>query len=554
MKIKLWTAAVAAVVSSGLYGSAFAADPVDWTGFYLGGNVAGFTGNANVTDPYGATLYGNDVTTPGFGFGMQGGYNRQLNSRWVLGFEASADYLATQGNNTCLQTSGSIIGSNCKAQPQEVATFTGRLGYLTAPNGSTMVFGRGGAAWMHGFFSANPNHTFQGYTGPVFGDAIEQGAPTRSDASTWGWTLGAGVEHKLRAGWSATLSYDYLRFANLSLTAPQTMNADVNGNFFVVPGGAAAGIVQDIHLVRLGLNYQFGARQPADGATADTAPASAAPPTGWEIDLGTRFWYSWGKYQGTNGPQSDIAISRLTYDNMPGKSGEIFARLDAPFNVFVKGLIGAGGIGAGTMIDEDWGQPGAAPPDTYSNTDSRIAGTLTYFTADIGYSFLRTPTYKFGGFIGYNRYQTSMDAFGCYQNIPTSGVCAPSLPDSTNPVSQFDTWHSFRTGVTAETQITDRFKIGGEVAFLPYVLLDALDMHKVRSINFPVSGTGQGVQAELVLSYWVTDALSIGVGGRYWAMWTNNAEQTDNPGNYFTINTERYGIFAQLSYRFETPH
>jgi opacity protein-like surface antigen/outer membrane protease len=553
MKFRIRTAALAATLLSCAYGSAYAADPVDWTGFYVGGNVGAFSGNAHVTDPNGATLYGDDVTTPGFGFGVQGGYNYQLNSRWVVGFEGSADYLATQGNNTCLQSSGEIIGSNCKAQPQEIATFTGRLGYLTEPNGGTMLFGRGGAAWMHGLYAANPNHTFQGYTGPVFGDQPEQGSPSSISASTWGWTIGAGIEHRLRSGWSATLSYDYLRFGNLSLTTPQTMNADVNDNFFVVPGGAAAGIVQEVHLVRLGLNYQFGARQPAASAPADAAPEPAAP-LGWQIDVGSRFWYSWGKYQGTNGPQPELAISRLTYDNMQGKTGEIFARIDAPFNVFIKGMIGAGGINTGTMVDEDWGQPGSGPPDTYSNTTSRVTGTLTYFTADIGYSFLRTPTYKFGGFIGYNRYQTSMDAFGCYQNVPTSGVCATAFPDSTNGVSQFDTWNSFRTGVAAEARITDRFTIGGEVAFLPYVLLDGLDMHKQRDINFPVTGSGQGVQTELVLSYRMTEALSIGVGGRYWAMWTNNAEQSDNPGNYFTINTERYGIFAQLSYRFETPH
>jgi opacity protein-like surface antigen len=538
-----------------LCGQALAADPVDWTGFYLGGNVGGFTGNAHVTDPDGTTLYGNDITTPGFAFGVQGGYNHQLNSRWVLGFEGSADFLATQGNNTCLQTSGSIVGSTCKAQPQEIATFTGRLGYLTEQNGGTMVFGRGGAAWMHGYLSANPNHTFAGYPGPVFGDPVEQGSPARMNASTWGWTIGAGIEHKLRAGWSTTLSYDYLRFANLSLTTPQTMNADIDHNFSVVPGGASASIVQDIHLIRLGLNYQFGARRPANDGSSDAEPTTA-PPTGWEIDVGTRFWYSWGKYQGTNG-QPDVAISRLTYDNMPGKTGEVFARIDAPFNFFVKGLIGAGGINTGTMIDEDWGLPDAGPPDSYSNTTSRVTGTLTYLTADVGYSFLRTPTYKFGGFIGYNRYQTSMDAFGCYQNnLPQSSVCATGhgFLDSTNGISQFDTWNSLRTGMAAEAQVTDRFKIGGEIAFLPYVLLNALDMHKQRAVNFPVTGTGQGVQAEMILSYRVTDALSVGLGGRYWAMWTNNAAQSDIPTNYFTINTERYGIFAQLSYRFETPH
>jgi len=51
----------------------------------------------------------------------------------------------------------------------------------------------------------------------------------------------------------------------------------------------------------------------------------------------------------------------------------------------------------------------------------------------------------------------------------------------------------------------------------------------------------------------VTDALSLGLGARYWAMWTTNAVQTDLATNLFTINTERYGLFAQASWKFGTP-
>jgi hypothetical protein len=75
------------------------------------------------------------------------------------------------------------------------------------------------------------------------------------------------------------------------------------------------------------------------------------------------------------------------------------------------------------------------------------------------------------------------------------------------------------------------------------------------------------VQAELVLTYLLTDNLELGIGGRYWAMWTEGARQschggcntmapgqfvTDPPGAY-TANTERFGTFVQVSYRFP-PH
>ncbi|MFI5002849.1 MAG: hypothetical protein ACHQK9_23430, partial [Reyranellales bacterium] len=122
-------------------------------------------------------------------------------------------------------------------------------------------------------------------------------------------------------------------------------------------------------------------------------------------------------------------------------------------------------------------------------------------------------------------------------------------------ISEIDTWHSARVGTSAEVKMGDRFKIGGELAWLPYVFYDGLDIHRQRNppVYFPVQGTGHGVQAELILSYQATDALSFGVGGRYWAMWTTNAIQTDSVGNYFTANTERYGVFVQAAYHF-SPH
>jgi hypothetical protein len=41
------------------------------------------------------------------------------------------------------------------------------------------------------------------------------------------------------------------------------------------------------------------------------------------------------------GPQHPtLNISRLTWDNLTGNSGELFARIDSPWNIFVKGFVG----------------------------------------------------------------------------------------------------------------------------------------------------------------------------------------------------------------------
>ena len=52
---------------------------------------------------------------------------------------------------------------------------------------------------------------------------------------------------------------------------------------------------------------------------------------------------------------SGSLVSQLTYSGLTGQSGEFFARVDAPSQIFIKGLIGAGAITGGNFNDEDWG-------------------------------------------------------------------------------------------------------------------------------------------------------------------------------------------------------
>jgi opacity protein-like surface antigen/outer membrane protease len=548
-------------VTALLCASAQAADgpAVNWTGFYLGGHVGAFAGTATFANPAGASIYGDVVATPGFGAGVQAGYNWLAAPQWLLGIEADVSILSAsgKGNNTCLQSTPSIIGSNCKATPRETATLTGRLGYLTEPNGRTLLYAKGGGAWMHSDLSINPANALGaigGYTGPLSGDPAVQNQPSSLSASAWGWTIGAGVEHALSAAWSVKLEYDYLRFGAVGVNTPATISATPDGAVTAVPAGGPSSVTQDMHFAKLGINYRWGVASAPSSAAWPAADSGSPGPwsPGWEFDLGGRYWYSWGKYQGTNGGQN-VALSRLTYDNAVGHSGEVFARLDSPYNVFIKGFVGGGILSGGQMIDEDWGIGSATEAEPYSNTRSNLGGSFSYLTADLGYNLLRGRDHKVGVFIGYNRYQISMDATGCAQNVGSAGTCTPAIPTTVNGISETDTWHSLRTGVSAEVQVTERLRLGGDVAFLPYLWVQALDTHHLRSLYFPVEGNGQGVQGEVFLSYRVTDALSLGFGGRYWAMWTTNAYQTTLPSNLFTINTERYGLFAQASWKFGTP-
>ncbi len=525
----------------------------DWSGFYFGGHLGGFTGTTTFSNPEGPSIYGDDVTTPGFMAGLQGGYNWLFRPQWLAGIEGSASLLSSQGHNTCFQSSTTFVGSDCKAMPRELVTLAGRLGYLPQPGSRTMIFGKAGVAWMHTDVSANPNNTgFPGFS--LSGDPNVAGDPIVTSISLWGWTVGGGLEYALGPRWAASAEYDYVRFSGGRIETPQTISADNAGQVTTMPGGGIAGISQDMHVFRLGLNYRL------DGARTDTSaddPAGTASgehawQPNWEFEGGARYWFSWGNFQSSNGTPT-MLVSRLPYNNMEGHSGEIYARLDSPFDVFVKGLAGGGGISNGTMYDEDWGLSNqlALEPTGYEITQSGVNGSFNYFTFDVGYNVMRGADHKVGLFIGYNRYQAVMNTLGCQQLVaPDSGVCSPNISSDVNGISEIDTWHSLRLGVATDLIAWKRVKIATDIAYLPYVYVDGLDIHRLRNLYFPVTGTGQGVQAEILLSYSITQALSVGLGARYWAMWTTNASQTTDPGNFLTLSTDRYGVLVQAAYKF----
>ena len=102
--------------------------------------------------------------------------------------------------------------------------------------------------------------------------------------------------------------------------------------------------------------------------------------------------------------------------------------------------------------------------------------------------------------------------------------------------------------------VTDHFKLGADVAYLPFVQFNGTDDHVLRSLTFQESNTGIGVQLESILSYLVTDQFSVGIGGRYWAMSTTKNAISDTAGapcpcQTLPVKTDRFGVFVQLEYR-----
>ncbi len=106
----------------------------NWTGFYFGANAGLALASSTFADPFGTSVFGDTARSPGFMGGGQIGFNWQAPGwRWVLGVEADADAISSDGTTTCFAPSALTVNATCRARPQSVATLTGRIGYAMGP-------------------------------------------------------------------------------------------------------------------------------------------------------------------------------------------------------------------------------------------------------------------------------------------------------------------------------------------------------------------------------------------------------------------------------------
>jgi len=549
----------------------------NWSGFYIGGHIGSALGLNDIDNPLGPSIFGDKVRSPGPFGGGQIGFNWQApGSSFVFGVEADGSFGNLDGTNTCYAFSGTFDSFNCRAHTDAFGTLTARLGVAFGPQGRSLAYVRGGAAWGHSNVDMVINNNLFG----IFGTSS-------TSFNSWGWTVGAGAEYAMTSNWTVRAGYDYINLGNHGVAAPSPSVVTVpdasdpaTGFLLLVPGTSVA---QQIHTIKLGVNYKFGpsvafadgfggmAAQPAyggKGPVLKARPVATAWAPGWEVEGGFRYWYSSGRFQkdiapgniGTQNPT--LNISRLIWDNMKGNSGEMFLRVDSPSNWFVKGLVGGGKLSGGKINDEDWGiGAGFVANNTgYSNTEGNASGMLSYATADVGYDVFRGAGYKVGVFAGYNIYTDSKTSTSCVQiALPQSGICNP--PVNVFILGENDKWQSLRLGANAEVMLTPQWKVVADVAYLPYVRFDGQDYHPLRPFLAQEWGKGLGTQVEAFLYYYLTPQFSIGAGGRYWAMWTTSGSACREPPNGncpaplqdTQYKTDRIGVLLQAAYKFDEP-
>lgn len=294
-------------------------------------------------------------------------------------------------------------------------------------------------------------------------------------------------------------------------------------------------------------------------ALAQSHPPYMLSPLSNSYEVGTRYWYSVGKFDKTlfDGTGS-LLLSKLTYDGI-AHTGEVYVNIADPKNWLLKGTAGIGSFSGKKLRDQDFNLPLAEP---YSSTDSDLKkSTLNYASIDFGYYPWRGERGKLGGFVGYHYLHEKLNAYGCTQTGGNSEICVPTIPSSVLGITQENMWHSLRVGVVGDVMLTPNLRLSAEAAYLPYVKLDGADWHWLRiGTDFngptPETGRGKGVQFEAILSYMVNEYFTIGVGGRYWRMSVPNGtahfEQStiDGGPQVEKFQTDRYGVFVQAGLKY----
>jgi outer membrane immunogenic protein len=261
-----------------------------WCGFYVGLNAGGTFGNDNsvavnssvVNDflvapaSFGAAAAaGASGTVPsgnrsGFIGGGQIGYNWQLSSAWLVGFEDDIQGISGNGKGT-LNKSTALGAGGLFGNPDVVTTsitstnkldylgtVRGRVGYLITP--SFLVYGTGGLAYggvkastaitqSNNDCSFTPVSCIQPAT--AAGGAVSQ--------TLAGWTAGAGLEWMFIRQWSAKV--EYLHYDLGSVTFANGLLVTGSGTFPAAGGPAIVNSSSSTQfrgdIVRAGVNFHW---------------------------------------------------------------------------------------------------------------------------------------------------------------------------------------------------------------------------------------------------------------------------------------------------------
>ncbi|MCL2714758.1 MAG: outer membrane beta-barrel protein [Alphaproteobacteria bacterium] len=207
----------------------FAVAIYDRSGLYVGLNGGG--GLSHVSDKYGT------IRSDGGSFGGQIGYRWQQ-SDWVLGLEGQGNWADFSGSRHAARPdAGADVTEDIRIRPNSFALFTGQVGYAID---TTLLFVKGGAAVV------NDKRDWK------IQDSAGHFATGSENDSSWGGTVGVGLEYAFAPNWSVGVEWDHLFLSrhNYNYTSVDNNGVSHNGTS---PSGA-----QGIDIAEFRINYKFG--------------------------------------------------------------------------------------------------------------------------------------------------------------------------------------------------------------------------------------------------------------------------------------------------------
>ncbi len=200
--------------------------PPTWTGFYIGANAGVDWSSFNInqhtfTDTWSWDNYtyydstkipNHNLDSTGGFIGGQFGYNFQYGSSWVYGIEVDLGAMTVnnkfsdfgQMGNKYGPIAGVLYNNNNNNDMNFYGDVTGRLGYTW---GSTLIYAKGGFAWLENNFAMRETMYWNGGGYNTYNG-------NNNDNTATGWVVGAGVEWKVSPSWSLKAEYLHFDFGN----------------------------------------------------------------------------------------------------------------------------------------------------------------------------------------------------------------------------------------------------------------------------------------------------------------------------------------------------
>jgi outer membrane protein OmpA-like peptidoglycan-associated protein len=275
----------AAVAVAAIAAGSASASAQDWQGFYVGAH-AGYT-DGEADSPYGVVggpYIFTDQDAPdvsGVIYGIQGGYNWELGTNWVVGLEAQAGWGDREGDDN--GTGGDVNGVEINHE----YSIRARAGYLLTP--SWLLYGTGG--WVSMDVDA---------TAPTTGAVNE---------SVDGWTYGLGTEARFGPHWSGFV---------------EVRHDDLDQTRFSFPSdGYDEGITPETDSVRVGVNYRFAAAPPPPPPPPPPVVTRPPPPPPVAVACPTSEFVVYFEWDRSNLNQAaletiDAAVNRARQCNVSG--------------------------------------------------------------------------------------------------------------------------------------------------------------------------------------------------------------------------------------------